>query len=71
MTALFDHRYFSAIPTRELLNMAKKTVSRNVSAGDDVVRQGEAGDEFFILREGSAEILVDDVSTARAVRLAV
>ena len=51
--------------------MAKKTVSRNVSAGDDVVRQGEAGDEFFILREGSAEILVDDVSTARAVRLAV
>ena len=44
-------------PTLELLAARAKPV--RVPAGEDVVRQGEAGDDFFVLADGEIEIGVD------------
>ena len=61
LDALRDHRYFSAIPTKELLRMAKTTREVLTYAGANILTQGEHGDEFYVLESGAAEILVDDV----------
>ncbi|EGB08652.1 hypothetical protein AURANDRAFT_687, partial [Aureococcus anophagefferens] len=61
LDALRDHRYFSAIPTKELLRMAKTTLEVRTYAGANILTQGEHGDEFYVLESGAAEILVDDV----------
>jgi CRP-like cAMP-binding protein len=42
-------------------------VQKNVAAGDVLVREGEAGDDFFILLEGRVEVTVDDLGHAKTV----
>jgi CRP-like cAMP-binding protein len=40
--------------------LATAVVPSTVAAGTDVVRQGDPGDIFYVVKEGSADVLVDD-----------
>jgi CRP-like cAMP-binding protein len=54
------------VPCLEPLDMASlgflatAVVPVSVPAGADIVRQGDSGDVFYVVKEGSADVLVDD-----------
>jgi CRP-like cAMP-binding protein len=54
------------VPCLEPLDMASlgylatAVVTVTVPAGTDVVRQGDSGDCFYVVKEGTADVLVDD-----------
>ena len=56
------------VPCLEPLDMASlgflatAVLRLNVPEGTDVVRQGDAGDCFYVVKQGSADVLVDDFS---------
>jgi CRP-like cAMP-binding protein len=50
---------FSACSVDEIERIAALASSRNVSAGDEVITQGDEGDEFFVVISGDAVATVD------------
>jgi MFS family permease len=50
---------FAPLPEATLERLAGALGALRVPAGEEVVRQGEPGDRFFIVDEGSAEALAD------------
>ena len=50
---------FAPLPPAELEHLAHELVPLRVSAGDAVVREGEAGDRFYVVRSGELEVSVD------------
>jgi putative peptide zinc metalloprotease protein len=50
--------FLNSLPLASLERLARAARVREASAGSTVVRQGERGDEFFIIAEGNAEVLV-------------
>jgi trk system potassium uptake protein TrkA len=50
---------FSACDDDELARIAALSRPREIAAGVEVTRQGEEGDEFFVVLEGSASATVD------------
>ncbi len=50
--------FLNGAPAASLERLAHAAQVRGVSAGAAVVRQGDRGDEFFVLAEGEAEVLV-------------
>jgi putative peptide zinc metalloprotease protein len=55
---LRDLGFLSSLPLPSLERLARAARVREVSAGSAVIRQGERGDEFYIVGEGEAEIMV-------------
>ncbi len=51
--------FFAALPAPELERLAKALVDVRVDPGVAVIRQGEHGDRFYVVRAGSAAIEVD------------
>ncbi len=49
---------FQAMTPATLLAEADKVLIERHPAGTDVIRQGDAGDKFYIIRQGEAEVLV-------------
>lgn len=49
---------FSAFTVSELGSIADKLVLRPFKAGDDLIRQGDVGEEFFLLGSGKVDVLV-------------
>ena len=49
---------FAGMGSRQLDLLAVKLQVREVDAGETLVRQGDPGDTFFIVREGELEVLV-------------
>jgi CRP-like cAMP-binding protein len=47
---------FSKCSTQQLEQLAANTAERDVANGEDIVREGEAGDEFFVLADGAATV---------------
>ena len=47
---------FSACSKKELQALAKRSEDRTVPAGTAVVREGEAGDAFYVIVSGQAEV---------------
>jgi len=45
---------FSACSPRELEEVANLATPRTASAGEELVHEGDAGDEFFVIASGSA-----------------
>jgi CRP-like cAMP-binding protein len=39
--------------------MGSSPLGRSYRAGEDLIRQGEVGDQMFVLQQGSAEVLVE------------
>jgi CRP-like cAMP-binding protein len=52
--------FFQHLGPQELERLAAKLVTQRVPAGEDVVRAGEPGDRYYIIREGTAEVTDPD-----------
>lgn len=57
--------FFDRLGEAELERLAAKLVIRRVPAGEHVFHAGEAGDHYYLIREGTAEVVAPD---GRAVR---
>lgn len=52
--------FFSEFDGDVLLRLAERLSSERFAEGDDIVRQGEAGEKLYILASGAADVLVDE-----------
>ena len=50
---------FAPLPRPTLELLVRSLEERRVPAGETVIRQGEQGDEFFVIEAGTAEAIVD------------
>lgn len=50
---------FAPLPVASVENLSLRLDPVVVAAGDEIVRQGDAGDRFFIVDGGSVEVIVD------------
>ena len=50
---------FTPLPEATLEHLARALVSVPVGAGEEVVRQGEGGDRFYVVDSGSVDVFVD------------
>ncbi len=59
---LFLHKVpmFSAMPTGRLVEVAAKMKTERHESGVPIIRQGEVGDKFYMIKEGDVEVLIDD-----------
>ena len=56
---------FRHMSPHEISNVAGKMAKRHLAAGATIVTQGEEGDAFYLIGEGSVEVLVDGSKVAR------
>jgi putative ABC transport system ATP-binding protein len=56
---------FSHLTPIELTNVAEKMTKRQFLSGDVVIRQGEAGEEFFLISDGTVEVMREGHDVAR------
>ena len=52
---------FAPLPIAMLETLALRIHERRFSAGDHIVTQGEVGEAFFVIAEGTVAVTVDDV----------
>jgi putative ABC transport system ATP-binding protein len=55
---------FKHMSPHEVSNVAEHMTKRRHPAGTTLVRQGDAGDEFFLIGEGAVDVSVDDSKVA-------
>lgn len=48
---------FAGLPYSTLQDLSAQMKIESVAAGQEVIRQGEPGDSFYIIKEGSAEVI--------------
>ena len=58
VTALKDHYVFSALSTNDILQVIHRMRKRSFASGTDICTEGQTGDEFFVLAQGEADIIV-------------
>ncbi len=56
---------WSELPSGRLLEVARAMRAENVGTGTEIIRQGEAGDRFYLVARGAFEVLVDDKPRVR------
>ena len=61
---LKDVPFFSGLSKRELATVAQQTDEIDVEPGHVLARQGDSGQEFFVIIDGTAEVLRDDAAIA-------
>jgi hypothetical protein len=49
------------LPKEELLDIIEKMTIKEYKPGEYIIRQGDQGDEFFIIREGSVKIVDETI----------
>jgi CRP/FNR family transcriptional regulator, cyclic AMP receptor protein len=59
---LKDVALFKGLSREELQRLARWSDEVDVEAGQHLVEQGEFGHEFFVIEEGTADVLVDGKS---------
>jgi len=57
---LKDFPLFSDLTPTTLAEIADKMMVHEKAAGESVIRQGDAGDLFYLIRGGSVDVLIDD-----------
>jgi putative ABC transport system ATP-binding protein len=55
---------FQGLTPLELTNVAEKMTKRQFVAGDVIIRQGEEGEEFFLISDGTVEVMRQDHDVA-------
>ena len=55
--------FLSVLPEATLEQLAGSAVDVRLGAGEEVVRQGEAGDRFYVVAAGSVDVFVDGERT--------
>jgi putative ABC transport system ATP-binding protein len=67
----FEHKtdselkLFSQLTPATLTDVADKMQLRQYVAGDTIIRQGETGNEFFVIARGDVDIIVDEEKVAQ------
>ena len=56
--------FLAPLPEATLEQLARAVSEEQMKAGDEIVRQGEPGDRFYVIDSGSVEVLVDGQPTA-------
>ncbi len=56
---------FERLTPAALTGVAERMTARPVAAGEDIIRQGEAGLEMFVIRDGVVDILQDNAGVQR------
>jgi putative ABC transport system ATP-binding protein len=56
---------FKALSPGELTDIAEKVTRRHYDAGEVVIREGDEGEELFLISEGEVDVLRDDHEVAR------
>jgi predicted acylesterase/phospholipase RssA/CRP-like cAMP-binding protein len=62
---------FSAVDKRALRRLAQSSQPVNVRAGEVIIRRGDTGDAFYVLRSGLLEVLDDEGARVRVLRAGV
>lgn len=57
--------FLSLLPEATLEQLAQAVVEEPMRAGEEVVRQGEPGDRFYVIDSGSVDVYVDGQLTTR------
>jgi putative ABC transport system ATP-binding protein len=52
-------KFLEDLGPAELTQIAERMTPRRFASGDILVREGEAGEEFFLMRSGTVEVIVD------------
>lgn len=60
---------FAGLGADELASVASKVVAERHPSGKEVIRQGDEGDKFYIIKEGKAEVFIRDETSTRRVRV--
>jgi len=56
---------FSALNPADLTRIAETATLRHFEPGEVIIREGEAGEELFLISEGAVEVMRDDHEVAR------
>lgn len=56
---------FAPLPPAAVEHLAASLVRLTAAGGEEVVRQGESGDRFFVVAEGELEVVVDGLAAER------
>jgi putative ABC transport system ATP-binding protein len=56
---------FKSLTPRQLTDVAEEMTKRHFAAGDTIIREGEPGEEFFLLSEGEVEVIRAEHEVAR------
>jgi putative ABC transport system ATP-binding protein len=56
---------FKTLTPRQLTDVAEKMTKRHYAAGETIIREGEAGEEFFLVSEGEVDVIRADHEVAR------
>jgi putative ABC transport system ATP-binding protein len=56
---------FKALTPRQLTDVAEHMTKRHYAAGETIIREGEAGEEFFLISVGDVEVVRSDREIAR------
>jgi putative ABC transport system ATP-binding protein len=56
---------FRALTPAQLTHVAEKMTKRHFAAGETVVREGDAGEEFFLISDGEVDVVRADHEVAR------
>ncbi|MBU1190811.1 MAG: cyclic nucleotide-binding domain-containing protein [Gammaproteobacteria bacterium] len=57
MTRMLGSKVFYQVPPANIQEIFKRMEAVSMSAGEVVIRQGEVGDYYYVLRQGRAEVL--------------
>ncbi len=55
---------FRALTPHQLSNVAEKMTKRHYVAGETIIREGERGEEFFLISDGTVEVIRGDREVA-------
>ncbi len=56
---------FKALTPQQLTDVAEHMKKRHFAAGDTIIREGEPGEEFFLISDGEVEVIRSDHEVAR------
>jgi putative ABC transport system ATP-binding protein len=56
---------FRALTPTQLTNVAEKMTPRHFATGDTIIREGEPGEEFFLISDGEVDVMRADHEVAR------
>ncbi len=56
---------FRALTPTQLTNVAEKMTPRHFTTGETIIREGEPGEEFFLISDGEADVMRSEHEVAR------
>eukprot|EP00928_Gymnodinium_smaydae_P069156 TRINITY_DN52552_c0_g1_i1.p1 TRINITY_DN52552_c0_g1~~TRINITY_DN52552_c0_g1_i1.p1 ORF type:complete len:170 (-),score=16.12 TRINITY_DN52552_c0_g1_i1:26-535(-) len=63
-TLLASVKVFQDVPESKLSSLIAGALPKDYSPGQEVIRQGEDGHEFFFIKSGDATVIVDNMEVA-------